>query len=335
MIFIIFAVRIRGMDFMGTSASRSACIMMKIVFLDAATLGDTPLTSISALGELVCWPNSTAEEALQRVRDCEVLIVNKVKVTRELLDAAPSLRLVCEAATGVNNIDLDACAERNIPVRNVAGYSTDSVVQATFMHLLSLFGDAPYFDAKVKSGEYSRSGLFTDVSRPFIELKGKTLGIIGMGAIGQQAARIATAFGMRVIYFSTSGTGHCKDYPSVDLDTLLADSDAVSIHAPLNERTVGLIGAAELAKMKPTAFLVNMGRGGIVDEQALVEAIDGGTIAGAALDVFTQEPLPPDHPFLHSRHPERFRFTPHTAWASEEARRRLADLIAANIRKGW
>ena len=308
---------------------------MKIVFLDAATLGDTPLTPISALGELVCYPRSTAAEALQRVGDCEVLIVNKVKVTRELLAAAPALKLVCEAATGVNNIDLDACAERGIPVRNVAGYSTDSVVQSTFMHLLSLFGDAPYFDAAVKSGDYSRSGLFTDVSRPFIELTGKMLGVIGMGTIGQQVARIATAFGMRVIYFSTSGTGHCKDYPSVDLDTLLADSDAVSIHAPLNERTAGLLGAAELARMKPTAFLINMGRGGIVDEQALVEAVDGGTIAGAALDVFTQEPLPLDHPFLHARRPERFRFTPHTAWASEEARRRLVALMAANIEKGW
>ena len=308
---------------------------MKIVFLDAATLGKTPLDPISALGELICYPNSTAEEALQRVGDCEVLIVNKVKVTSGLLAAAPALKLVCEAATGVNNIDLDACAGRNIPVRNVAGYSTDSVVQATFMHLLSLFGDAPYFDAAVKSGDYSRSGLFTDVSRSFIELAGKTLGVVGMGTIGQQVARIATAFGMRVIYYSTSGTGHCKDYPCVDLGTLLADSDAVSIHAPLNGRTAGLIGAAELARMKPTAFLVNMGRGGIVDEQALVEAVDKGTIAGAALDVFTQEPLPPDHPFLHSRHPERFRFTPHTAWASEEARCRLVSLIAENIRKGW
>ena len=308
---------------------------MKIVFLDAATLGDTPLTPISALGELVCYEKSTPEEALLRVRDCEVLIVNKVRVTRPLLDAAPSLRLVCEAATGVNNIDLDACAERNIPVRNVAGYSTDSVVQATFMHLLSLFGDAPYFDDRVKNGVYSRSGLFTDVSRPFIELTGKTLGIIGMGAIGQRVARIATAFGMKVIYFSTSGTGHCKEWPSVSLDTLLRESDAVSIHAPLNERTAGLIGAEELKRMKPSAFLINMGRGGIVDEEALVRAVDNGTIAGAALDVYTEEPLPLEHPLLYSTCMERFRFTPHTAWASVEARGRLVAGIAANIEKGW
>lgn len=308
---------------------------MKIVFLDAATLGDTPLTPISALGELVCYEKSTPEEALLRVRDCEVLIVNKVRVTRPLLDAAPSLRLVCEAATGVNNIDLDACAERNIPVRNVAGYSTDSVVQATFMHLLSLFGDAPYFDDRVKNGVYSRSGLFTDVSRPFIELTGKTLGIIGMGAIGQRVARIAAAFGMKVIYFSTSGTGHCKEWPSVSLDTLLRESDAVSIHAPLNERTAGLIGAEELKRMKPSAFLINMGRGGIVDEEALVRAVDNGTIAGAALDVYTEEPLPLEHPLLYSTRMERFRFTPHTAWASVEARGRLVAGIAANIEKGW
>ncbi|MBQ8022013.1 MAG: D-2-hydroxyacid dehydrogenase [Bacteroidales bacterium] len=308
---------------------------MKIVFLDAATLGDTSLAPIARLGELVCYPNSTPQEARERVAGCEVLIVNKIKVDRPLLDAAPSLRLVCEAATGVNNIDLDACAERGIPVRNVAGYSTDSVVQQTFMHMLSLLGDAPYFDAKVKSGEYSRSGLFTDVSRPFVEITGKTLGVIGMGTIGQQVARIATAFGMRVIYYSTSGTGHCKDYPSVSLETLLKESDVVSVHAPLNARTNGLIGARELAWMKPSAFLINLGRGGIIDEADLVAAIDAGQIAGTATDVFTSEPIPLDHPFLHARHPERFRFTPHTAWASVEARERLVAIIAENIEKGW
>lgn len=308
---------------------------MKIVFLDAATLGDTSLAPIARLCELVCYPNSTPQEARERVTGCEVLIVNKIKVDCPLLDAAPSLRLVCEAATGVNNIDLDACAERGIPVRNVAGYSTDSVVQQTFMHMLSLLGDAPYFDAKVKSGEYSRSGLFTDVSRPFVEITGKTLGVIGMGTIGQQVARIATAFGMRVIYYSTSGTGHCKDYPSVSLETLLKESDVVSVHAPLNARTNGLIGARELAWMKPSAFLINLGRGGIIDEADLVAAVDAGQIAGTATDVFTSEPIPLDHPFLQARHPERFRFTPHTAWASVEARERLVAIIAENIEKGW
>lgn len=308
---------------------------MKIVFLDAATVGDTSLAPIARLGELVCYDRSTPAEARERVGDCDVLIVNKVRVDSGLLDAAPALKLVCEAATGVNNIDVEACKKRGIPVRNVAGYSTDSVVQETFMHLLSLLGKAPYFDGAVKSGAYSRSGLFTDVSHPFIEITGKTLGIIGMGTIGQKVASVAAAFGMRVIYFSTSGTGHCKDYPCVDLDTLLAESDVVSIHAPLNARTQGLLKMAELRKMKPSAFLINMGRGGIVDEADLAAAVDEGVIAGAALDVFTVEPLPSDHPFLQVKHPERFRFTPHTAWASVEARERLVAIIADNIAKGW
>ena len=304
---------------------------MKIVFLDGITLGDTPLDPIASLGELVVYPTSTREEALARVADCEVLIINKIKVDKALIDAAPSLRLVCEAATGVNNIDVDYAARKGIPVRNVAGYSTDSVVQETFMHILSLLGNGPYFDRKVKSGEYSRGGLFTDISAPFVEMAGKTLGIIGMGTIGRKVAGVAVAFGMKVVYYSTSGTNHCKDYPALGLKELLQRSDVVTIHAPLNQRTLGLIGAKELSWMKPSAYIVNMGRGGIVDEEALAKAVDGGVIAGAALDVFAVEPLPAGSPLLKVSHPERFRFTPHTAWASVEARTRLVEAIAANI----
>ena len=304
---------------------------MKIVFLDGITLGDTPLDPIASLGELVVYPTSTREEALARVADCEVLIINKIKVDKALIDAAPSLRLVCEAATGVNNIDVDYAARKGIPVRNVAGYSTDSVVQETFMHILSLLGNGPYFDRKVKSGEYSRGGLFTDISAPFVEMAGKTLGIIGMGTIGRKVAGVAVAFGMKVVYYSTSGTNHCKDYPALSLKELLQRSDVVTIHAPLNQRTLGLIGAKELSWMKPSAYIVNMGRGGIVDEEALAKAVDGGVIAGAALDVFAVEPLPAGSPLLKVSHPERFRFTPHTAWASVEARTRLVEAIAANI----
>ena len=305
---------------------------MKIVFLDAATLGETPLDEIAALGELVAWPSSTPAEALERVGDCDVLIVNKVRVTSELLGRAPRLRLVCESATGVNNIDLDACAARGIPVRNVAGYSTEAVVQSTFAHLLSLAGYGPYFDDCVKSGRYSAGTLFCDISHPYTELAGKTLGIIGLGAIGSRVAAVATAFGMRVVYYSTSGTHHSADYPCVPLETLLAGSDAVSIHAPLNARTAGLIGEPELRKMKPSAWLLNLGRGGIVDEAALARAVDEGWIAGAALDVFASEPLPADSPLLRVTHPERFRFTPHTAWASREALARLVHQVAENIR---
>lgn len=308
---------------------------MKIVFLDASVMGEMPLEPIEALGGLVCWPTSTREEALQRVGDCEVLIINKIIINDELLDAAPKLRLVCEAATGVNNIDLEACARRGILVRNVAGYSTEPVVQQTFMHILSLIGKGPYFDELVKSGAYSRSPIFTDLSRSFNEIDGMVMGIIGMGTIGQRVATVAKAFGMKVIYYSTSGTSHCKDYPSVPLEELLRESDVVSIHCPLNERTKGLIGAEQLATMKPSAIIVNMGRGGIVDEKALAEAIDAEVIAGAAADVFSTEPIPADNPLLHTRFPDRLRFTPHLAWASVEARKRLVARIADNIRKGW
>lgn len=305
---------------------------MKIVFLDAETMGDVSFAPVEVLGEFVSYDRSTPEEALERVADCDVLIINKIKVDKALIDAAPSLKLICEAATGINNIDVGYAASKGIPVRNAVGYSTDSVVQATFMHLLSLVGNAPYYDEVVKSGHYSRSGIFTDVTVNWSELAGKNMGIVGLGNIGSKVAAIAKAFGMNVSYFSTSGTSHNSDYPSLPLEEMLACSDVVSIHAPLNERTMGLIGAGELALMKPGAYLINMGRGGIVDEAALAEAVDNGVIAGAALDVFLAEPLPLDSPFLKMQHPERMRLAPHVAWASVEARSRLVGMIAENIR---
>jgi len=303
---------------------------MKIVFLDAATMGsDISFSPIQALGQLVCYETSTPQEAL------EVLIVNKIRVTRELIDAARCLKLICEAATGVNNIDLDYAASKGIPVRNVAGYSTGSVVQTTFMHILALEGRSAYFDGCVKSGRYSRSGIFTDVSVPYHELAGKKLGIIGMGNIGTGVAKVAEAFGMEVCYFSTSGTSHCKDYPSLSLERLMSESDIVSVHAPYNERTAGLIGKDQIGLMKRSAILVNMGRGGIVDEAALADAVDAGLIAGAALDVFSSEPLPEDSPFMKMVHKERMILSPHIAWASVEARTRLVAMIADNIAEGW
>ncbi len=308
---------------------------MKIVFLDAGTMGTSSLAPIESQGELVAWPNSTPEESVARVSDCDVLIVNKIKVNDRLLDAAPRLRLVCEAGTGINNIDVDACERRGVLVRNVAGYSTDSVVQETFMHILNLLGNGAYFDEVVKSGAYSRSGLFTDYSRPFIEMAGKTLGVIGLGAIGSKVARIGTAFGMNVVYYSTSGTSHSTEYPSVPLERLMRESDVISVHAPYNERTASLVGEKELRMMKPKAIIVNMGRGGIVVEDALAKVIDEGVIGGAGLDVYSVEPIPADHPLLNTRHPERLSLTPHVAWASIEARERLIQSIADNIAKGF
>lgn len=306
---------------------------MKIVFLDVLFGSNVSLDPISSLGEFVGYRTSTPKEALERVRGAEVLIVNKVKVTDELMEAAgSSLKLICEAATGVNNIDLEAAARRGIPVKNVAGYSTESVVQITFCLIFSLICSPERFDREVKDFSYTRRGIFTDVTDPYAELAGKTIGIIGMGTIGHRVAEVAQAFGLKVIYYSTSGTGHCKDYPCVELDEMLSKSDIISIHAPLNPRTDNLIDAPQLAKMKRSAIIVNAGRGGIVNEKALADAISDGTIAGAGLDVFTKEPLPEDHPLLHTKHPERLRFTPHIAWASREAIGRLIDGVADNIK---
>lgn len=308
---------------------------MKIVFLDAATMGDVSFKPFERLGEFVKFDSSTPEEARERVKDVDVLLINKVLVNKELIDSAPNLKLICIAATGVNNIDVAYAASKGIPVRNAVGYSTDSVVQSTFMHILSLVGGAAYFDDSVKSGRYSRSGMFTDPNWNWWELAGKTIGIIGLGNIGMKVAKIAEAFGMKVCYFSTSGTGHCHDYPSLPLEELLAQSDIVSIHAPLNDRTLNLIGARELALMKPQAYLINMGRGAIVIEEDLAKAVDEGVIAGAGIDVFVREPIPEDHPYLKMKHPERMRLAPHVAWAATEARKRLIDIMAENIAKGW
>ncbi len=306
---------------------------MKIVFLDSITMGDTSLAEIAALGELTCYPSSTPEEARKRVREADVAILNKVLVNKEFLDAAPGLKLVCEAGTGINNIDVPLCRERGVSVRNVAAYSTDSVAQIAWMHILNLSGRAFHYNRFVKEGYYSRNVVHVDYRHPFTEICGKTLGIVGMGAIGQKVASIGRAFGMEVIYYSTSGTGHCKEYPSVSLDELLSRSDVISIHAPYNERTAGLIGYQQLRQMKPTAYLVNTGRGGIAVEEELARALDEGLIAGAALDVFVKEPLPADHPLMKLEHPERLLLTPHIAWYSQEARARLAHEMAENIKK--
>ena len=308
---------------------------MKIVFLDAATMGDVSFEPFERLGEFTSYPTSTPQQARERVKDVDVMMINKVLVDKDLIDSAPNLKLICIAATGMNNIDLDYAASKGIPVRNVAGYSTDSVAQSTFMHILSLAGGGPYFDSSVKSGSYSRSGMFTDPNWNWWELAGKIIGIIGLGNIGKKVAKIAEAFGMKVCYYSTSGTGHCKDYPCLPLEELLRISDVVSVHAPLNERAMNLLGAREFAMMKPTAYVVNAGRGAIIVEADLAEAVDNGVIAGAGIDVFVQEPIPEDHPYLKMKHPERMRLAPHIAWASVEARERLVSMMADNVRKGW
>ena len=305
---------------------------MKIVFLDAATIGaDADLTPLKSKGCLTVYENTPPEFVKERIAGAEVVIVNKVLITKDIIDSSPSLKRICVAATGVNNVDTKYASSKGIPVLNVSGYSTKSVTQITFSSLLSLVSNISLHDKAVKSGEYTKGGVFTWLGAPFFELSGKSLGIIGMGAIGQEVASVALALGMEVSYFSTSGTSHCKKFPSVTLDEILRGSDVISIHAPLNEKTLGLISKNELEKMKRTAFLVNMGRGGIVNELDLSNAIDNEIIAGAAVDVYSVEPLPLDHPFLKVKRSDRLLLTPHIAWTSIEARGALIEGIAANI----
>lgn len=305
---------------------------MKIVFLDAHTLGsDISLQPIAACGELVCYDHTSDEQVFERISDCDVLIVNKIQIRKAQMDAAPNLKLICVAATGVNNIDLEYAALKGIPVKNAADYSTNSVAQVTFSILLSLVGKISHFDNWVKSGSYSTSISFTHLSQVFWELKGKKYGVIGLGNIGGTVARIARAFGMDVYYYPTSGKAHSSEFPAMELDELLSQCDVVSVHAPLNERTKNLVTYEKLQLMKSSAYIINMGRGGIINEEDLVKALNNNLIAGAGVDVYTCEPVPASSPYFNIEDKSKIIFTPHIGWASAEARVVLVEKIARNI----
>jgi len=244
----------------------------------------------------------------------------------------PSLKLICIAATGMNNVDLEAAKQQGIEVKNVAGYSTDSVVQHTFSLLFYLLGHARYYDEVVKSGTYSKSGIFTDVSQPFFEIKGKTWGIIGLGTIGKEVARVARAFGADVIYYSTSGRNHCDEYEQVVLHKLLESSDIISIHAPLNDKTKNLLHYANLQHLKEKTIVLNLGRGGIIDEKAVAQLVDERELY-FGLDVFEKEPLPQESPLLHVSNTQQLYLTPHIAWTSVEARKKLLASVCRNIQE--
>ncbi len=305
---------------------------MNILFLDADTIGkDVSLSALEKLGNIKVYGTTQASETAGRIKEAEIVITNKVQLRQAEMDAAPLLKLICVTATGTNNIDLEYAAKKGITVKNVAGYSTESVVQVTFSALLGLLGGMAYFDHYVKSGAYSASPIFTNYGHTFWELSGKQFGIIGMGTIGKRVAEVATAFGAKVSYYSTSGNNPQAGYPCLPLEQLLRQSDIISIHAPLNERTRNLIGPDELARMKPSAIICNMGRGGIINETALAKAINEKLIAGAAIDVFEQEPLPAGHPYLSVINKQQLLLTPHIAWGSMEARKRVVELTAKNI----
>lgn len=307
---------------------------MKIVFLDAKTIGDDiDLSGYKELGEVVTYDFSTTEEARERTKDADVIVLNKVEINEASIGEASHLKLVCVTATGTNNLDKEYLAKRNIPWRNVAGYSTETVAQHTFALLFYLMEKLRYYDDYVKSERYVGDISFTHFDHVFHELSGKTWGIIGLGAIGRRVADIAKLFGCRVIYYSTSGKNNQKEYERVSFEELLRTSDVVSVHAPLTPETNGLMNAEAFGKMKPEAIFLNLGRGPIVVEQDLADALKNGQIAAAGLDVLCKEPMAADNPLKEIKDSERLLITPHIAWASIEARTRLMQIILGYIKE--
>lgn len=306
---------------------------MKIVILDAKTLGAVPnILEISKFGEVATYETTSSELTLERVSDADIVITNKVIIDEAVMQQCPQLKLICISATGMNNVDLVAAKKAGILVKNAAGYSSNSVAQHTFAMIFQLANQLGYYDRYVKSGQYAESDIFTHYGPPSFELHSKNYGIIGMGNIGQTVAKIAESFGAQVSYYSTSGKNIGQNYPAVTLPELLKSSDIISIHAPLNEHTENLIGYEQLEMMKSDAILVNVGRGGIVHEGELAQAINNQKIAGAGIDVFGKEPIEADNPLLKVEYPERLVLSPHNAWASIEARTKLIDIVIENIR---
>lgn len=304
---------------------------MKIVLLDTLTFGDTDLGCFDALGEVSTYKTTTPEQTLERITEAEVIVTNKVVITKEHMQKCPKLKLICIAATGMNNVDLEGAKKLGIRVKNVSGYSTDSVVGHTFAMLFYLIGHSRYYDEVVKSGSYSKSGIFTDVSQPFFEIKGKKWGIIGLGEIGRSVAKIAKCFGADVCYYSTSGVNRNEEFTRMNLDTLLKSCDIISIHAPLNERTTNLLDYEQLLTCKDGVVVLNLGRGGIINEAAVARLVDEKNIS-FGLDVFEKEPLPLESPLLHVKNKERLYLTPHIAWTSVEAREKLIAGVCENIK---
>ena len=306
---------------------------MKLVFLDTKTIGeDIDLSAYDALGEVVKYGFSTLEEIPERVKDADVLIVNKIAINEQTIGTAKNLKLVCVTATGTNNLDKEYLKKRGIAWRNVAGYSTESVTQHTFALLFYLLEKIRYYDDYVKTEKYVGDVTFTHFAKRFHQLSGMTYGIIGFGNIGRRVADIAKLFGCHVIYYSTSGKNSQVGYERVGFDELLTQSDIVSIHAPLDENTRGLMNKEAFAKMKSSAILLNLGRGPIINEADLADALEQGQIAAAGLDVLSVEPMQENNPLRQIKDSEKLLITPHIAWASVEARTRLMEIILGQIK---
>lgn len=300
------------------------------VFLDLSPLdqGDLDLAPLErAFDRLTRHDTSAPGQLAERLQGAQVAIVNKVAIDAETMAACPQLKLILVSATGVNNIDLAAARSRGIAVSNCQGYGTATVAQHTLMLLLALATHMPDYQAAVRSGRWQQAGAFCFLDFPIVELEGKTLGLLGHGELGSAVARLAEAFGMRVVTGNLPGRPKRSD--RLDLHELLAEADAVTLHCPLTEQTRGLIGRAELDAMKPGAFLINTARGGLIDEQALADTLRRGHLGGAATDVLTQEPPIDGNPLLAPDVP-RLIVTPHSAWGSREARQRIVGQLAEN-----
>ena len=305
--------------------------MNKIVFLDEYSIAGRDLSSITSQGDYVAYENTAKEQVVERLKGADVAITNKVMIDGDAMRQLPDLKLICVAATGMNNVDLEAAKELGIVVKNAVGYSTTSVAETTLASALALARNIVYFDEYFHDGRYSKADRAFCYDRFTFELRGKKWGIIGLGNIGREVARLASAFGCEVRYFSTSGTKREEAYPAMELKEMLEWCDILSVHSPLNERTRGLVGHEELKVMKPTSLVINVARGGIIDEVALAEALDNGWVAAAALDVFSVEPLR-ESPLYNIKDRYRLLASPHNAWSAAEAIDRLIECVANNIR---
>ena len=301
---------------------------LTVVVLDASTLGeDLDLSPLQVLGEVKVYQTSTPEQIAVRIAEADILMQNKAKLTSDLLAKAKKLKVICEAATGFDNIDVAYCREHGIAVTNVPGYSTQCVAQITFTLALSLITHLPQYTQFVQSGEYTVSGVANRLSPAFCELYGKTWGIVGYGNIGKQVGKIAQAFGCNVIVHKRTPEEGVR---CVDIDTLCRESDIISLHTPLNDGTRGLIGKAQLDMMKKNAILVNVARGAVTDEEAVAQALLSGKLAGFGCDVYSTEPFPKGHPIDRIKDLPNVCLTPHIAWGGYETRVRLLDEMIKN-----
>ena len=302
---------------------------MKIVFLDALTLGnDIDLSGFSELGEVVIYGGSTNGEVIERTRDCDVVVTNKLKLNESNLSLAYNLKLICVTATGFDNIDVNYAKSRGIGVCNVVGYSTSNVAQITVGMVLDLINRTDDYRASVKSGEYSARGVANVLSPTYHEIEGKTWGIVGFGNIGRRVARIADALGCRVL---VNKREPISDFECVDIDTLCKECDIITLHTPLNDGTRGLISSERIAAMKEGVILVNVARGAVVDENAVANAFKSGKLGGFGCDVYSAEPFGKDHPYYEIKDMDNVILTPHMAWGSYEARIRLCNEVKENI----